>query len=332
MRTDSPSGRRPAAPAVVNPSTFCRLLDEQGFPDLGFLEIVSAHYAPWADPDYLVHLTLRHQVSRQPVKQTLVVRNLGDEAETVFRAARELWARIFCRSETLGMALPLGTLAQRGLMLQVLPDGPSLVDLLQDRRDSQFRAGVASWARWLAKLHDKAHRCEALPIRLDSERRQDLAEAQAVIRQAYPSVAGELDELVEALHQCLSLGPNPLLPTIGSTDPARIRFQKDVLTPLDFQAAALGDPAADLGLACADLERAVLRVGGSQEAADRAVETFMAEYRRHGGAEPFTRFGPYRAYRHVLQVRESLTAAPEPPAAVARWLKRAQTFLAAGGH
>lgn len=327
MRTEFPSGRPLSAPAVVNPTTFCRLLEEQCFPDLGFMEIVSAQYAPWADPDYLVHLTLRHQVSRQPVKQTLAVRNLGDDADNVFRAARELWARIFCRSETLGMAMPLGTLPQKGLLLQVLPDGPSLLDLLKDRRDSLFRSGIGTWARWLARLHDPAHRCESLPIRLDSELRQELATAQAAIRQACPSIKGLLDSLVEDLHHALSGSPNPLLPTIGSTDPARIRFHKEVLTPIDFHAAALGDPAADLGMACADLERAILLVGGSQDAADRAVETFMAEYRRHGGAEPFARFAPYRAYRHVMQLHEALQAGALDPQHIGHWLMRAQSFL-----
>jgi hypothetical protein len=318
-----------SAPPIVNPSTFCRLLDEQCFPDLGFLEIVSAQYAPWADPDYLVHLTLRHQVTRQPVKQTLVVRNLGDNAETVFRAARELWARVFCRSETLGMALPLGTLPQKGLMLQVLPDGPSLADLLQDRRDSLFRTGVRTWARWLAKLHDAEQSCESLPIRLDSELRQELSNAQEQIRQACPSVKALLDSLVEDLHHTLSGSPNPLLPTIGSTDPARIRFQKEVLTPIDFHAAALGDPAADIGMACADLELAVLQATGSQETADRTVESFTSEYHRHGGAEPFVRFGPYRAYRHVMQIRDSLRDGAIDPQHIGRWLMRAQSFLTA---
>jgi hypothetical protein len=327
MRADLHGGRSTSAPAILNPSAFCRLLDEQRFPDLGFLEIVSAQYAPWADPDYLVHLTLRHQVTRQPVKQTLIVRNCGDNAETVFRAARELWARVFCRSETLSMAMPLGTLADKGLLLQVLPQGPTLLDLLQDRRDSLFHAGVRTWARWLAKLHDARQGCEALPIRLDSELRQELAEAHRRIVATCPTLQGLADSVAEDLHHTLSASPNPLLPTLGSSHLDRFYFHNEVFSPVDFDGAALGDPAADIGFACADLELAILQATSSQDTADRAVDSFVSEYRRHGGAEPFGRIGRYRALRHVLQIREALQAGPIDPQQISLWLVRAQAFL-----
>jgi aminoglycoside phosphotransferase (APT) family kinase protein len=226
------------------------------------------------------------------------------------------------------MALPLGTLPAKGLLLQVLPAGSTLLDLLQDRRDSQFHAGVRTWARWLAKLHDAKQGCEALPIRLDSELRQDLTAAHQQIVQACPSVRGLLDSLVEDLHLTLSASPNPLLPTLGSSNLDRLHFHQEVLSPIDFQAAALGDPAADIGMACADLELAVLQATNSQDAADRAVDAFVSEYRRHGGAEPFGRIGRYRAYRHVMQIGDALTEGTVDPQQISLWLARGQSFLA----
>jgi hypothetical protein len=327
MRADLHGGRPLSASPILNPVAFCRLLAEQAFPDLGFMEIVSARYAPWADPDFLVHLTLRHQVSRQPVIQTVIVRHCGDDAETAFRAARELWARVFCRSETLGMALPLGTLPGRGLMLQVMPAGPSLSDLLQDRRDSQFHAGVRTWARWLARLHGAKQGCEALPIRLESDLREELTAAAKAIRQACSSVRSLLDSLVEDLHLSLAASPNPLLPTLGLTDPARLRFHEDVLSPLDLHAAGLGDPAADVGMACADLELTVLQAMGSQDTANQVVAAFTSEYRRHGGAEPVIRSRTYRACRQVLHIRDALREGRVEPQQISLWLAKAQSLL-----
>ncbi|MBC7541138.1 MAG: phosphotransferase [Candidatus Sericytochromatia bacterium] len=313
MRADPLGGRTVEAPAPLNAAAFCRLLEHQRFPDLGFLEIVAASEAPWNDPNYRVHLTLRHQVTREPVRKTIIVRAIGDASETVFRSARELWARIFCCSDTLSMGMPLGFVPERGLFVQCLPEGPTLLDLMRDRRESQLTAGIRTLARWLAKLHDTQQGCEALPIRLDSDLRQELHDAHGIIASRLPQHRQQITAIADSLHRSLAMTPNPLLPTLGAVHLDQIHFHNEVLAPVNFTKTGLGDPAADLGMTCAAIEQAVLQVQGvpaSQGAMDRLLETFSSEYRRHGGTEPFNRVKQYMAFAYVLHVAEAIKRVP----------------------
>src|SRR4051812_32667222 len=122
MRAFSMNRPPVAGTSPLDPHVLCRHIEQQRFPDLGFFDILSGLYEAWEAPDYLIHLRLRHRMTRTQQRQTLIARPCGEAGALTFRVARELWAKVFCRSEQLGMGRPLGFIEDQGLLLQFLPD------------------------------------------------------------------------------------------------------------------------------------------------------------------------------------------------------------------
>lgn len=327
MRPHIAVRRQPSPSGQLDPQVLCRVIEQQHFPDFGFHQLLSAFYEPWEDADYLVHATLRHRFNRKQQRQTLLARPCGDEGSQIFRTAREMWAKVFCRSDSLGMARPIGFLAEQGLLLQFLPDGPSLASLMQQRREVLLVQGVRSYARWLAKLHASRRHLEAPAIRLDRDTITAVDGAAETIRHYRPDHEANVTDIAARLRAMMRHARNPHLPTLGHHRLDHIVYHQDVLSPMQFNAVALADPALDIGGVIGHLQLSALKYYGAYTAADPLIQTFLSEYRRHGNRVAPAGYEPYQAYAIFRHAARALGRGGFDALRVGLWLDKARSLL-----
>ena len=179
-----------------------------------------------------------------------VLRLYTDEG---FRTARSA-AKAFRSSGGVKVPRRLGHSARhRMLLLEWLPGQP-LSEVLRDpvqRLSALEKVGAA-----LAELH--AQQCPSLPTRSGSWDAASLRTAAAAVAALCPPLEEPTSRLSHTLGSFLESNAAPRCATHGDFYADQVLITPDAVAVLDFDRARLGDPAADLGLFIAHLERNAL--------------------------------------------------------------------------
>ena len=177
----------------------------------------------------------------------------------------------------------------------------------------------------LATLH--AQRPTELPSRApDAEGRSLFAVTEAV-GQVCPGLRAEMLDLAGRLAPALARAPEVQAPVHGDFYAKQVLIDDEVAGFLDFDQAGYGDPAADLGLFIAHLERDVLRNALSRRRAEAVRGALLDGYRAQTGALPdrielHAAAGLLRLAPDPFRDRE-----PDWPGRTAHIVQRAETLL-----
>ncbi len=178
----------------------------------------------------------------------------------------------------------------------------------------------------LAELH--SHPSDGLR-RLD---REDEGEVLASLVEPLvfnsPRLKGKIRALAEALAEGISREPSPMRPIHGDFYEDQVLIGDGTATILDLDEAASGDPAADLGLFVAHLEKDAMLGCSDREAVLPAADYLLEGYRDYGvDMDPervrlYTAVGLFRLAPHPFRTRE-----PEWPELTREILDRAEKLL-----
>jgi aminoglycoside phosphotransferase (APT) family kinase protein len=204
-------------------------------------------------------------------------------------------------------------------------DGTLLSDLMVQRPPA--RSATASVGAALAELHAQE------PIGLSTlERREEvevLVAAAEAVGVVCPRLAARAAVLASRLAEHLCSEPIPGRPIHGDFYARQVLLAEPAVAVLDFDRAARGDPATDLGNFCAHLERDALSGRLAMEQVGPAQEALLSGY-----AENATR--PRQAHLAACTAAGLLRLAPEPfrrhepewPELMEAILERAERILA----
>lgn len=219
----------------------------------------------------------------KPERRLVVRRESGAERQVLKAyAPREypnaaLGAAAFRSEGSLRLAPVLNVDAERRTVVSGYLPGRLLTEELQAGRVTATE--LEGVGRALAELH-------AQPARLERVRSPD-DEAAALLRIAdeitrlMPAAREQIRRLSEELARRLRESRPRLAPTHGDFYAQQVLLDGSRIGVLDFDEAALGDPAADLGNFLAHLERDALRGRMSPGLGPVVRERLLAGYARH---------------------------------------------------
>ena len=230
-------------------------------------------------------------------RRRCLLRYIGDGVELIGKlyapgpGASRAWAllRDLDTAQRAGRRLtvaPVAFLERRDLVVMERSDGAPLHRLLAAAPDGQAGPAVAQAGATLAALH-------ALDVDVAFERSiaQELAHTRGRsdrLRLVEPALAGEIDRVldrVEPLLRAASAAPSCFVH--GDYKLSQVLIDGDRAVALDFDRAARGDPALDVGNFLADLHRRALLAGrdGLRDLAGAFLEAYGARAEVVGLAE-----------------------------------------------
>lgn len=226
--------------------------------------------------------TLRYKPERRYVARLL---DEGESRVTLktytpqdYRAA-EANAKAFAPGGALRLARRLGRSARHNTVAFEWRRGLSLKTALSEPERAAGAVRTAGAA--LAGLHAQQGRDLEHPGR--EEEVDDLIELHKEIDFLCPALSGIMGELVEHLALRLSLQSPERRPIHGDFYDEQVLISGETATILDLDRAALGDPAADLGLFAAHLERDALRGELRRDQVEPLTSALIEGYRDAGG-------------------------------------------------
>jgi len=239
--------------------------------------------------------TLRYKPERRYVARLLA----GGESRVTLKAytpedyrAAETNAGAFEPGGALRLARRLGRSARHGIVAFEWRPGLSLRTALSNpglAAGSVRTAGAA-----LAALHRQDGRGLSSPhpeLELDA-----LTRVLREIQTTAPHLGDLADQLAQRLAPGLSSGPSEPRPIHGDFYDEQVLLDGDAATILDLDRAVLGEPAADLGLFIAHLERDSLLVELARGRASQLADALLEGYEAAGGRVEAARVGLYTAY------------------------------------
>lgn len=195
-------------------------------------------------------------------------------AARIFGDAWALWRAAGGRVR---FAPPVGYLPGVGLTLQERVEGTRLGGLVED-------PSLPKWTRQVARMLSSLH---AAPAPLSSRRRPE-DEAQTVHRWAgvLLTIRQDLAAQVERLRDRIAAELRSLEPCVaaihGDFHHTNILVHHDLVTFIDLDECALGDPMLDVGRFLASLRVPARRAFGRIDALQEAGEEFLQAYLRNG--------------------------------------------------
>lgn len=226
--------------------------------------------------------TLRYKPERRYVARLVD----GGEARAIlkvytesnYRAARtnaEAFTEAFKTQGPFRLAPLLGhSDRHRMLIFEWLPGRP-LDEAILDPEVKLHKVAIVGAG--LAELH--AQEPEGLKILGREEEIDILAEVAEGVGAVSPHLAGRAREIARGLADQLVGAPSMGRPIHGDFDAGQVLLGEDAITLLDLDRTVRGDPAEDLGLFIAHLERAVLDGGMSAGRAESLKEALLDGYR-----------------------------------------------------
>ena len=212
--------------------------------------------------------------------------------EPGFEAARTA-ARAFRSHGSLRVASWLGrSVRHRALLLEWLP-GRTAYEMTRRGADQQGAAALEAAGSALAVLH--AQPGVGLPVRGRAEVSNSLGRAAAAVAEVCPDLSRSVHRLADRLAARLSEFPEVGRAIHGDFHPQQVLIDGARASILDLDRAALGDPAADLGLFLAHLERDELHGQVAEGAVDTFGEALRRGYEREGGRAVGSRIEAHRA-------------------------------------
>lgn len=180
--------------------------------------------------------------------------------------------------------------------------------------------------RALAALHAQPH-TDLYRVTRTKEGRPLRAAAESV-SYLLPDLAVQARRLSASLDAQLRAAPPLQVPVHGDFSADQVLKTPGGVAIIDFDAAALGDPAWDLGTFTAQLERGVIRGDIAAETVSAVQAALRAGYRAQSGALPprialYTAAGLLRLAPHAFRTRQ-----PGWPEETLALLERAEELLA----
>lgn len=275
--------------------------------------------------------TLRYKPERRYVAQVRV----GGEPRATLKLYREddyrttrqnagAFAESFKKSGSFRVADLLGSSEKYNAVAFEWQPGRPLGEALAnpDERPGALRIAGAA----LAELHSQPS--DGLR-RLD---REDEGEVLASLVEPLvfnsPDMEEKIRALAEALVEGVSREPSPMRPIHGDFYEDQVLVGDGTATILDLDEAASGDPAADLGLFIAHLEKDAMLGHSGREAVLSAADSLLEGYRGHGmdmnpeRVRLYTAVGLFRLAPHPFRTRE-----PGWPELTRELLDRAEKLL-----
>lgn len=230
----------------------------------------------------------------------------------------------FGSSGAFRMADLLGSSGERhALAFEWLP-GRSLGEALADPEGRSEALRIAGAA--LAEFH--AQPAEGLRRLTREDEGEVLVSLVEPLIFNSPRLEGKVRTLAATLSERLLRTPSPQRPIHGDFYEDQVLIGDGTATLLDLDEAVLGDPAADLGLFMAHLEKDAMSGGFDRDAVAPAAESLLEGYRAEGTEmDPervrfYTAVGLFRLAPHPFRSRE-----PEWPEITAGILRRVETLL-----
>lgn len=161
----------------------------------------------------------------------------------------------------------------RAILLEWLC-GESLATLIDENRlpnDATREVG-----RLLARLH--AQQTTKLPHRNIAEEARELLRGAEDLSAILPSLERLLEKVSQACAAQLSQLPKVAAPIHGDCHPQQIIVDETKISIIDFDSAALGHPASDLGNYLAHVQREVLHKKITASLGDQLAEELIAGY------------------------------------------------------
>lgn len=179
--------------------------------------------------------------------------------------------------------------------------------------------------RALATLH--AQPVATLPPLARADEGRPLRAAAEFVAHLMPELAGRVEWLVVVLDSRLRAAPALYVPVHGDFSADQVLETREGAAIIDFDAAALGDPAWDLGTFAAQLELDALRGTLEVETAARIRAAFEDGYAAARGALPprttlYTAAGLLRLAPHAFRTRQ-----PRWPEETSALIARAEALL-----
>lgn len=176
------------------------------------------------------------------------------------------------------------------IVLEWLP-GRLLSEALADPQPPYER--VLQVGAALAALH--AQHPDGLPLLTRSDETTSLMSLAVWLGDIYPAVSEYVQSLAQRLAAALLREPQLTAPIHGDFYAQQVLLSDDRVAILDLDEAKYGDPAADLGLFIAHLERDVLRGTLTGHAVQPIQERFFKGYQAATGCPVSTRVALYTA-------------------------------------
>ena len=205
-----------------------------------------------------------------------------------YRAA-ETNAQAFVPGGALRLARRLGSCPRHNTVAFEWRQGLSLKTALAEPESAEGAVRTAGAA--LAGLHAQEGRGLEYPGR--EEEVDALIELHREMEFICPALSRRMGELVEHLTLRLSLQPSERRPIHGDFYDEQVLLSGEEATILDLDRAALGDPAADLGLFAAHLERDALRGELRGDQVEPLKAALLEGYRDAGGQASGSRVSLY---------------------------------------
>ncbi|KRE55391.1 phosphotransferase family protein [Phycicoccus sp. Soil748] len=261
LRSEAGDPALPALPVLTHAPDTTRLLQlvlrRAGHPDavIASCDPVVVRYKPGSRCTVVVGVTYADTVASAPPTTVVLKTHQGDKGQTAWAAMTALWARQEAWRGVVEMAEPLAFLPEERILVQgPVPEDLTLKELArrafaggdQDTLAS-LRVALAATGRGLAALHRSG---------AEYGRTATLADEVAEIREVVgrlsvtvPGLGGAAEPLLSRVEQ-LAGDPQPgpaVVPSHHDFRPAQVLLHEGSVGFIDFDGAAMAEPALDLG-------------------------------------------------------------------------------------
>lgn len=251
----------PALPALVEPDKAARLL-QSVLPGAGYPGAVVTgcrpdvvRYKPGSRCTVVVHVDYEcRDGARTPPDPVVLKTHQADKGQTAWEAMSALWECRDAWQEDLTMAEPLAYLPRQRILVQgPVPERCTLKELARQaftaRRESDLAAlrdELARTARALVALHRSGARYgRTATVEMEIAELEEVVERLAL---TVPGLTGAGEALVRRLAALAEeLPPDPVVPAHHDFRPAQVLLHDGRVGFIDFDGAAMAEPALDLG-------------------------------------------------------------------------------------
>jgi hypothetical protein len=295
----------PALPTLVEPDKAARLIERilvdagYGSPTIATCEPDVVRYKPGSRCTVVVRLTYADVgASPTPPSPVVLKTHQGDKGQVAWAAMTELWARRAAWDDAVTLAEPLAYYPDDRILAQgPIPEERTLKELAREAIGTrnpalldELRRNLAMSAVALARIHESG----AIYGRTATYD-EELAEIREVIARlatTVPKLEMAAEPLLDRLAELAEDVPaDPMVPAHHDFRPAQVLLDGGRIGFIDFDGAAMAEPALDLGRFRAKLRdigvSTIMTDGGGYDAAaagpmldlvDELCEGFLAAY------------------------------------------------------
>ena len=307
LHHEASDGALPALPVLTEAAATARLLQpvlrEAGYRDavVASCDPVVVRYKPGSRCTVVAHVSYATAGVPTPPSPVVLKTHQGDKGQTAWTAMTALWSRPEAWRGIVQLAEPLAFLPRERVLVQgPVPEELTLKELARRAFASgdedtwqHLRDGLAQTGRGLAALHRSGAVYGRTATLAD-----EIAEIRDVVRRlalTVPHLDGAADPLLSRIEQLDGeLPSDTVVPAHHDFRPAQVLLHQGSVGFIDFDGAAMAEPALDLGRFTAKLRDIAISslVFTGQPLTDEVLashftlvdglcEQFLASYQRH---------------------------------------------------